>query len=149
MVEWVPLISRWIHIFGAIAFVGGTLYMYISVRGALSRIEEPTQREAMRANLMNRWKHIVALTFVMLFGSGFYNYLMVTRHVHEGQGAYHGLFGAKFLMAIIAFVLVFIVTSTMTWSEKLRDKPVFWHLSVLVSLAIVLIAGYMKMMPAN
>lgn len=149
MVDWVPLISRWIHIVGAVTFVGGTIYMYLSVRGALNTVQDADARENLRTELMSRWKHIVALTFVMLFGSGFYNYLMVTRHVHEDQGAYHGLFGAKFLIALVAFVLVFIVTSTMAWSEKMREKPLFWHLAVLTSLAVVLIAGYMKMMPTS
>jgi uncharacterized membrane protein len=148
-VELIPLLSRWAHIVGAVLAVGGTLFMYIALRGPLATELDSEKGPAFRDAVMNKWKHIVALAFVLVFGSGLYNYLAVTRHMHPDQPQYHMLFGIKFLLAFVAFALMFIVTSTMAWSEKLRDKPVMWHLTVLVSLAVILIAGYMKLMPTG
>lgn len=147
-VELLPLVMRWLHLIGASIMVGGTLFMYIALRGSLATLE-PSVREAFRAAVMNRWKHVIAAAFVLLVVSGFYNYLMVTRLVHDEQPLYHALFGIKFLAALAAFALVFIVTSTMKWSEKLREQPAMWHLSALFVVAVLLIGGFMKLMPTN
>ena len=143
-----PLVMRWFHMIGAVTLVGSALYMYFALRAALPLLDGET-REGFRTKVMNRWKHFVAAAFVLLFASGFYNYLTITRHMHEDQPLYHMLFGVKFLLALAAFALVFVVTSTMAWSVKLREKPLMWHLAVLTSIAVVLIASYMRSMPTN
>jgi uncharacterized membrane protein len=147
-VEIVPLIMRWFHMLGAMILVGGLLYLYFGLRGALPSLGDET-RVVFRNRAVQPWKHFVALAFVLLLVSGFYNYLTITRHLHEEQPLYHALFGIKFLLALAAFAFVFIVTSTMSWSENLREKPVMWYLALLTSVAVVLIAGYMRMMPAT
>ncbi len=146
-VEWLPLLMRWSHMLGAVIIVGGTLFMYVSLRSSLTTLE-PEVRAEFRRSAMDRWKHLVAVGMVLLLVSGFYNYLAITRHNHDGQGLYHALFGVKFLVALATFALLFIVTSTMKWSEGLRDKSMMWHLAVATALAVLLIAGFMRMMPA-
>lgn len=147
-IEIVPLLMRWSHIIGALIIVGGTLYLYFGLRGALNTLEGEA-REAFRTAAMSRWKHFVALALVLILVSGFYNYLTITRHLHEDQPLYHALFGVKFLVGLAAFAFVFIVTSTMKWSEKLRENPLMWHLALLTGLAVVLIGGFMRAIPTN
>ena len=103
--------------------------------------------DALNEALMKRWKPFAHTALLLLFISGFYNYLVVTRLVHDGQGLYHGLFGAKFLLATVASVLFFIVTSTMGWSARLRQKSGLWILTLCLLVGIALIAGYMRVMP--
>lgn len=143
-----PLLSRWLHILGAVTFAGGTVYMYVALRGAMASGLSKDARDSFRREIMARWKHVIELSFVLIFGSGFYNYFALTRHAHPDQPLYHALFGTKFLLAIAAFGLAFVVTSTMEWSAGLREKPLMWRLAVGSVLGVILIAGYMKLMPA-
>jgi len=147
--EPISLLMRWLHVLSAATFAGGTFFIYFAVRGALQRELDAQAAERVREAMMKRWKHVIAGTFVLLVVSGLYNYLVVQGPLHQGQGLYHALFGVKFLAALIAFGVAFVVTSTMAWSERFRKIPALWHALVLITVALILIAGYMRLMPGQ
>ena len=144
-----PLLMRWIHVGSAIVLVGGLIFYRLVFVPAASKVFSEEELEKLREPLMRRWKMYIHPSILLFLISGFYNYLVVTRVLHEGQGLYHALFGMKFLLALCVFALAIIMTSTMTWSEKLRKNQALWSILVLLAITVALIGGYMKVMPAS
>lgn len=138
---------RWIHIFTAMVVVGGLIFYKFIYLPAAQKALTQEERDKLWLPLMKRWKMGVHPPIVLFLISGFYNYLFVTRFDHQGQGMYHALLGMKFMLALGVFALGIITTSTMRWSEKIRDKRWAWALLMLMAFGVVLIAGYMKVMP--
>jgi len=146
----VPLVMRWLHILSAIAAVGSVLFYWFAVKPAVNaEFVDDGQRQAFLDRLAKRWRLLVHPPILFFLVSGFYNYLMVTRHLHEGQPLYHMLFGVKFLLAILVFALAIIVTSSRPWSEKVRTRPMALVALVVVSLGVVMLGGYMRVMPQS
>ncbi len=142
-----PLISRWVHI-GSAVLVSGTLLFYaLAYVPIAQKVLDEETRERLREPIMRRMKLWLHPPIILFLASGFYNYIAVTAPNHEGQGLYHALFGIKFLLAILVFALMLILTSTMKWSEKLRAKTSLWQVLIVALIAVIAIAGVMKVMP--
>jgi len=142
-----PLVMRLIHIYCAVVVVGSILFYRFAVLPASKQAFEEGMPDAFRVALMKKWKLLLHPPIILFLVSGMYNYLVVTRFLHEDQALYHALFGVKFLLALVVFALYIVLTSTMKWSEGLREKNILWVLLVLLVTAIVAIAGTMKTLP--
>lgn len=142
-----PLIMRWIHILCAVVVVGSILFYRFAVVPASKQAFEGGMPDAFRAALMKKWKLLLHPPIILFLVSGMYNYLAVTRFLHEDQELYHMLFGVKFLLALVIFALYIVLTSTMKWSEGIRDKEILWALLVALVTVVVGIAGVMKTLP--
>ena len=140
------LLFRWIHIGTAIVILGGSVFLRFVLMPAAKDLPE-AEHDALRERLMGRWRKIVGIGIGLFLISGFYNYIFVTSALHQGQGLYHALFGVKFLLALGLFALFIIMTSTMPWSEKMRKKQGLWSVLLVLGTAIVLLGGFMKVMP--
>ncbi len=143
-----PLIMRWMHILSAVAAGGGILFYWLVLAPAMRKVLTPEQATALRDGVMRRLKMIIHPTIVLFLISGFYNYLVVLRPLHDGQAIYHAMFGTKFLLAIAVFALAIVLTSTRKWSEKLRTGKLGWAVLSLLVIAVIAIGGYMKLIPA-
>ncbi len=142
-----PLLMRWIHVGTAIVVVGGLVYYLLVFVPIANRILSAEERERLRIPLMRRWKMYIHPPVVLFLISGLYNYVYVTSGQHEGQGLYHALFGLKFLLSLGTFALAITMTSTMAWSERFRKNQALWTVLLLLASTVVLIGGYMKVMP--
>ena len=142
------LVMRWTHIVSAVLTVGGTVFISFVLLPAISASLPESERGPFRDAVMKRWKPVFHPFIVLFLLSGFYNFIAVTAPLHQGQPLYHALFGVKFLLAIVFFGLAIVASSTLAWSEKLRARRGIWALLVVTGLLIVLIAGFMKVMPA-
>ena len=142
-----PLVMRWIHIFCAVVVVGSILFYRFAVLPASKQAFEDGMPDAFRLALMKKWKLLLHPPIILFLASGMYTYITVTSKLHEDQDLYHGLFGLKFLLALFVFALYIVLTSTMKWSEGIRDKNILWVLLVLSVTVIVGIAGVMKTLP--
>ena len=142
------LISRWVHILFAVIVVGGVFFMRFVVHGATAEALDEAGRKALRDAVVKRWKRWVMISITLLLASGLYNYLVVTRQHHSGQGLYHALFGVKFLLALAFFMLGSVLTGRAKAFDRLRERAPLWQ-GVLFALAvlIILIAGVMKLIP--
>lgn len=143
-----PLISRWIHLLCAVAAGGGILFYWIVLAPAARKALSAEQFAALREPMMRRLKMIVHPSIVLFLASGLYNYLVVLRPLHDGQALYHALFGTKFLLALAVFALALVLTSTRKWSENLRNGKLGWAVLSVLVIAVVMIGGYMKSIPA-
>lgn len=142
-----PLLMRWIHVGMAIVLVGGLIFYRLVFIPVASKVLSEEEQEKLRVPLMRRWKMYIHPPIILFLISGFYNYIFITSGNHVGQGLYHALFGMKFLLALCVFALGIIMTSTLTWSEKLRKNQALWSILLVLAVAVALIGGYMKVMP--
>lgn len=144
-----PLVMRWLHILSAVVVAGGTLFLVLVVQPGIKRHAPEEARAALEGFILTRWKMVFHPLILVFLITGFYNYLFVTRFLHEGQGVYHALFGVKFLLALVVFVLGIAATSKMAWSERLRTGRGLWALLVASLVAVVLVGGVMKTLPTT
>jgi uncharacterized membrane protein len=142
-----PLLMRWAHVISAVVAVGGSFFIWLVLLPVAGRVLAAEQAGELRAALTKRWAKFVHTCILLFLVSGFYNYLVVTGPRHEGNGQYHMLFGIKFLLALVVFVLAVILTSSKPWSAKFKQNPIFLTLLVVTSLIVVMLGGYMKLMP--
>lgn len=140
----VDLISRWTHVGAAIILLGGavfTRYVLLSAAGKLDEASHETLREAVR----NSWKKFVMIGIGLLLISGFYNYLVVARPKHSGDGLYHALMGVKILLAFAAFFLASALAGRSQALAPIRRNPARWlSILVLLSALVVGIGGFLK-----
>ena len=143
------LIMRWLHVLPAIMAVGGAIFMRFVLMPAAAGALDDEAHGKLRAAVIKRWRMIVHLSILLFLISGFYNYLAVTRHQHPDNGLYHAMFGVKFILALVVFFFAIALTSSKAWSEGFRSKAATWlGLLVALAVAVVLIAGFMKVMPS-
>lgn len=142
-----PLLMRWLHVFGAIFLLGGAFYLRaVLMPAANENLDEETHNK-LRESITGRWRKILHILILVLLVSGLYNFLAVTRFAHDGQPQYHMLFGIKFLLAIAVFGLASMLAGRKSISQKLQQNAKLWlGITIAMGVAIVLIAGYMKMM---
>ena len=143
-----PLVMRWIHMLSALTMVGGSVFLWLVYLPISSRILSEEERAKLYEPLMRRWKLLVHPTIILFLVSGFYTYIAVTRFQHEGQAIYHMAFGIKFLAAMVVFAFMIILTSTMSWSVKLREHQGLWWAFMASIAVVVLLAGFMRVLPS-
>jgi uncharacterized membrane protein len=143
----INLIFRWIHVGAVIIAIGGAFFMRMVVLPALADLDE-TRRQDIRARLVGRWSKFVHMCVGLLVISGFYNYLVVMRPQHSGQGTYHMLVGIKIAIAFVVFFLAEALVGRSAGTAPIRAAAGKW-LGVLLILALLIvgISGYLKFMP--
>lgn len=143
-----PLIFRWLHIVPAIILVGGTLFMRLALAPVASAAADSPSAE-LRESIRRKWAKWVMISTGLLLISGFYNAATKAMGFHLGP-VYNGLLLAKILLAFAAFYLTAVLSGRSKKALQFRESETKW-LNVLcgIMLAIVLIAGYMKMGSAN
>ncbi|MDA7915680.1 hypothetical protein N9B94_00425 [Verrucomicrobia bacterium] len=141
------LISRWVHVIVAIILVGGVFFQRMIVLPSITEVlDEETQKKLM-ASVIGRWRKVVHGGAFLIFLSGIYNYVAVTRHAHVGDGMYHMLVGLKILLGLVVILLASFLVGRTSVAGKMRANARKWTSIILfLGLTIVLIAGYMKLM---
>jgi uncharacterized membrane protein len=143
------LLFRWIHVGTAIVVVGGTVFLRFVLMPAAEKIPNEAH-EALRTHLLKTWKFFVHIGVLLFLISGFYNYLVVTRFKHEGQGLYHALMGVKIVLALVVIFLASVLVGRSAHFEKLRQQRKMWlTLVLLLATLIVCISGYLRLMPTT
>jgi uncharacterized membrane protein len=146
----IVLIMRWVHILSAIIALGGTIFMRYVLHPVASDQMNDVQHEHFRAAIRKRWQRIVHLCIVLFLVSGLYNFVVVMVPLHRGDGVYHALFGIKFLLAMVLFLVALFVTSSKNYAAKFRANAPFWMgIIIALGIVIVLISGVMKNRPAS
>lgn len=100
---WLSVLSRWTHVGTAIVILGGSVFLRFVLSPAASQLPE-AEHQALRQNVMARWKRFVHAGIALFLISGFYNYIQAMPN-HKGDGLYHALIGTKILLALVVFTL--------------------------------------------
>jgi len=148
------LVLRWAHILAAIVALGGLLFARFAVVPAADELGKDTA-DRLHAGIRRRWLPWVIGAITLLLASGLANYILMIKRIKAApelwggdwmrQTGYHGLFGAKFLVAMIVFYFASGLVGRGASTQWIRDNRKQW-LSVTVGLAVgvVLISGWMR-----
>jgi len=143
---WFDIVMRWVHLGAAIVAVGGVFFLRAILHPVLMRLPDD-QRASLRAALIARWKFVVHACVALILASGLYNYLVVLRPRHAGQGEYHMLIGIKILLALVIFFIAEALVGRAAAFESMRRAAPKWLAGYLLLAAlIVAISGYLRFM---
>jgi len=136
--------SRWFHIWFAAVLLGGAVFQWFALGPAVKDLSDE-QKPLFREWVNGRWRLVVMVGSLILLVTGLYNYLVVLRPLHKGDGIYHMLMGFKILLALAVFFFASVLAGRSPKFEKMRRRSGVWNL-VLIGLltAIVAIGGYLK-----
>ncbi|HEX7449764.1 MAG TPA: hypothetical protein VF306_19550 [Pirellulales bacterium] len=146
--DWLGIFFRWLHILSAITAVGGTIFMRMALVPSVA-VLSPEQHQALHEQVRSRWVKFVMAAILFLIVSGLYNFIAKVRTLDEAyKGLYHGLFGAKFVLALVIFFLASALTGRSPAFAKIRQNAKLW-LSVNMALAIIVvcISGVLRFIP--
>ena len=149
----VTLVLRWAHILAAIVAMGALVFARFGLLPALGDFDSAT-RERIHDSIRRRWLPWVIGAITVLLASGLANFLLFNGRVKaEGWGdggwmrqtSYHALFGAKFLLAMVAFYFASALVGRGEGTQWVRNDRAKW-LSVTLGtmLAVVMLSGWMR-----
>ncbi|RLS78810.1 MAG: hypothetical protein DWI03_03295 [Planctomycetota bacterium] len=147
------LLLRWAHVLAAIVAMGGLVFARFALLPALSEVDAAT-RDRIHDAIRRRWLPWVIGAITLLLASGLANFLLFNARVRsegwDGGGwmratSYHALFGAKFLLALVAFYFASALVGRGAGTQWVRNDRAKW-LSVTLGLtmAVVLLSGWMR-----
>lgn len=145
MNELLNLIFRWLHVVPAIAMVGGLIFLRLCI---VKPDQDKSLLDAMDT-VRTSWARLVMASTLLLLVSGLYNaYIKAT--TLELSPVYNGLLGIKILLALAVFFFAALLSGRSERAQRFRESEAKWlNITLVMSLAIVLIAGYMKMAGAG
>ena len=141
--ELLNLVSRWLHLLAAITAVGGTVFARFVVVPALDPLP-PAERAGLHAAMRTRWSKIVALAIGFLLLSGLYNIVVISIEYRLPRW-YHPVFGVKFLLAFVIFMVASLLTAKSPASENVRRHLRFWlNLNIVLAVIVVMLSGVLR-----
>lgn len=141
------LALRWVHILSAITLVGGVFFMKFALLPGLASLDAE-QRTVTAAAVRKFWSKWVMASTGFLLISGIINVVrIIGTYGSNFEGPYHPMLGVKMLLAFAIFGLTAVLSGRSSTAEKLRQKESTWlSVNVLLAIAVVCVAGYMKSM---
>lgn len=132
---WIMLVSRILHILGAIILVGGLFYL----RFVVSPVSAPPGAAPVDQFFGGRrakWAKWVGIATALILISGIWNYIQIIHQNERLIGAYHAFAGIKILAAIAVFLLAALLAGRTAIAETIRQN---WRLWLNVCLALGLV----------
>lgn len=138
------VISRWIHILAIAVVVGGTFLIRQVVWPAAASLREAGGGEQLREQVQVRWRRIVHVAVALIIVTGFYNFYVAVA-VYGRTGAYHMVFGVKFLAAIALIFIAIALTSRGEAFAPFRRRAGTWMgVNLLLAVVIILLSSVLK-----
>jgi hypothetical protein len=141
------LIFRWLHIFSAIALVGGIFFLRYVLAPTLAAQPVEVQR-TMLSVWRPRWARMVMIASGLLLLSGLVNAVRIIIAWEFDSPVYHSLVAVKLVLGLVLFWLSAIVAGRTEMAEKFRSQMLLWlNISVLLAAVLVGLAGFMRYVP--
>lgn len=139
----VNLLSRVLHTVSAAALLGGLLYLKFVVAPLVTSADNAD--EALYRGQRAAWSRLVMYATAFLLFSGFYNLYNIIVSSEDLPGAYHMLFGIKFLLAMFVFFVAAGTAGSSPVAERMRANINKWlNMALAAAIAIFLIAAVMR-----
>jgi uncharacterized membrane protein len=135
--DWFMLLSRILHILGAIILVGGIFY----IRTILSPAAEPVGTEQADSYFGGRrasWAMWVGVASFLLLATGLWNYMRFMK-TYELAKSYHMVLGIKMLLGLALMFVAAVVAGRSPLAVKFRQKWRMW-LNVCLILGVFIVA---------
>jgi len=143
----VTILVRWLHIAAAIVAAGGAIFARFVAAPALESLPADL-RSSMHEEMRKRFVGLVMASIAVLLLTGFYNYLRQEMPAHRGQGGYHGLMGAKILLAMGVFFLASALVGRSPALEWVRAKrKLYLGINVLLAMMVVALGAVLRAIP--
>ncbi|MCG3138302.1 MAG: hypothetical protein HJJLKODD_02164 [Phycisphaerae bacterium] len=146
-IDFVALVSRWLHIAAVIIAVGGTVVWRFVILPSVKEVLSDEQHERLRSAMLARWRMWVHVAIGLILVSGLYNTYRALFQLGKPT-LYHALWGVKFLAALVIFFLAEALVGGSPALARFREQRSRW-LSVMLIFAVlvVLISGVLKFIP--
>lgn len=144
-IDWVLLISRWLHLAAAIAAIGGAFFMRVALAPAAAGVLDDEQHRKLRDAIRARWAKVVGACIGILLLTGGLNFALLAIPPKIAALPYHPIFGVKLLAALAVFFIASALIGRAPGFEPMRQQQRKW-LGILLSLAalIVLLSGVLN-----
>jgi uncharacterized membrane protein len=145
---WLLLILRYMHILGAIALMGGTIFMRFALAPTVASLDERT-RQNIHEQVRSRWAKFVMIAAALLLISGIVNMLLIPMN-YELSGVvnnkqYNMIVGIKLILALPIFLFASFLTGRSATAKKFQaNAPLWMNVNLALALVMVLIGGYLK-----
>jgi uncharacterized membrane protein len=142
----VLLILRYMHILGAIALMGGTIFMRFALRPAIGTIA-PDAKMALHEQVRGRWAKVVMLATLLLLVSGITNLALASQYRFDPVFglSYHMVVGIKLLLALPIFFIAAVVMGRSGLAKRMQANAETWmNVNLALALVMVLIGGALK-----
>ena len=138
------LVSRVLHILGAIILVGGIAYLRkVVAPAAVAEGGDPADK--LFSGRRKAWAKWVGIATILLLATGFYNLVLTIKANENLPGAYHMVFGIKFLLALVVFLLAALLAGRTTAANRLRQQALKWlTICLAAGIAVVVLASVMR-----
>jgi len=136
------------HILGAIALMGGTIFMRFALRPAIIQMQ-PEARAALHDEVRRRWSKVVMLATLFLLASGLTNLATTGRFNFDPvlgmPKGYQMLVGIKFLLALPIFFIAAAFLGRSNMAKRMQQNAEFWmNINLALALVMVLMGGYLR-----
>jgi uncharacterized membrane protein len=142
----VLLILRYMHILGAIALMGGTIFMRFALRPAVGKLQ-PEVKATLHDEVRRRWSKVVMLATLLLLISGIANLGLAVHYVYKpvfGM-SYHMIVGIKLLLALPIFFIAAVMMGRSDLAKRFQANANMWmNVNLTLALLMVLIGGMLK-----
>jgi putative copper export protein len=140
--DWLYLISRWLHITAAVAGLGGIFFLVLVLVPALRQVPEAGPvADAAR----HRFKRVAHTAIGLLLLTGIYNYLVVAAPKIQAAGigkSYHPVIGAKILLALVFFTISLLLLKPVPAMHAQRAR--WLGVNAVLGLIILLLGAYLR-----
>jgi uncharacterized membrane protein len=142
--EFVSILSRWLHVGWAIVVLGGAAFIrYILIPAAEATLSQE-EHDRLREAVMGKWRKVNGMGIGFLLLSGLFNYVALIP-AHKGDGLYHAMMGVKMLLALGVFFLASVLVGRSPTFEPLRrDRNRWMVITILLASVVVAIGGFLK-----
>ncbi len=139
------LISRWLHILGAITLAGSAIFMRFALHPTLAQSPDDV-RATIKEGVRKRWLMFVHTSIAIVLFSGLYNFY--ARFTEVKPMPYHAFFGLKFLLAMVVFFIASALVGRSKGLQPMRDNAGFYlNINVVLAVILVAIGGLMREAP--
>ena len=139
------VLARWIHIGVAIVILGGSVFNRFVLMPAAEQLPDEAH-EALRENVVARWRMFFRAGIMMFIISGFFNYFR-NMDQHKGDALYHALLGSKIILAFGVFFLLSALSGKSKALDGLRQQKKKWMtITIILAAVVVALAGAAKVL---
>ena len=144
---WMLLLSRVLHILGAIVLVGGLFYIR-NVISPVAAAPGTAPVDQLFGGPRATWAKWVGIATALLLITGLVNYLAIIKQNERLASSYHMLAGLKMLAAIVVFLVAALLAGRTKAAEAIRANWRIWlTFCLLMSLITVVFGSLLRTYP--
>jgi len=144
------LILRYMHILGAIALMGATIFMRFALVPAVGKLD-PAVKATLHEEVRSRWSKFVMAASALLLLSGIMNLGLAGRYEFPDlpkNSYYHMIVGIKFLLSLPIFLFASFLAGRSETAKKFQANAKTWmNVNLTLALLMVLIGGGLRFVP--